>query len=200
MPPGAASARPPGATAETAAPEVAAGWLTPATTASVLSDVYSLGATAFWLLTSRPPHDFTGVADVTAKMAIAAARVPPRLRDLAPHVPQSVAAAIERAMATPPTGRFASLTDFAAALGRRTPVERRWRRTDEHAGHIACWRGAPVGPGSTYVLCLEYGPRTSQCTIATIHAGSGHHITRGCRTAPIRIWGQAVRSVMRLLG
>jgi len=52
--PGAASVRPPGGTPETAAPEVAAGWGTTAATASEQSDVYSLGATAFWLLAARP--------------------------------------------------------------------------------------------------------------------------------------------------
>jgi len=197
IPPGAETAVPAGATPETVAPEVAAGW--GADTASILSDVYSLGATAFWLLAGRPPHDFTGATDVGAKLAVVAAQVPPRLRDIAPHVPQSVAVVVERAIATAPANRFASVTDLAAALGNRISASRSWRRTDEHAGHVACWRGVRAGGEGTYVLCLEQGPRRSQFTITTAHAASGNRVTRGCRIAPIRSWGQAVRSVMRIL-
>ncbi len=199
IPPGATSAFPPGGTAETAAPEVAAYWGTPATTASVVSDVYSLGATAFWLLTARPPHNFAAVTDVPAKMAIVAAQAPARLRDVAPHVPQYVAAIVEKAMARSTGDRFASVTDLAAALGRRPAVRRRWRRTDEHASHVACWRGESEGANSVYILCLELGTLPSQCVITTVTAGSGRRVTRGCRTGPMRTWGQAVRSVMRVL-
>lgn len=200
IPPGLLSAFPPGATPEIAAPEVAAGWGTPTLTSSVLSDVYSLGATAFWLLTARPPHGFPPAADIVARMAIVAAQSPPRLRDLAPHVPHSVASVIERAMARLPADRISSVTAFAAALGNRSPVTRKWRRTNEHIGHLGCWRGEPESAGSTYILCVEQSARPSQCGITTVHAGSGHQVSRGCRTASARTWGQAVRSVMRQLG
>jgi serine/threonine protein kinase len=200
IPPGATYAFPPGATAETAAPEIASGWGTPANSASVRSDVYSIGATAYWLLAARPPHDFTGVTDVPSKMSIVATRSPARLRDLAPHVPLPVATAIERAAAVTPAARFASVADLAAALGRRPATRRRWRRTDDHAGHMGCWRGEPVGAGSTYVTCLEVGTRPTQCVITTRHAGSGHRVAGGCRTAPMRLWAQATRGVMGQLG
>jgi eukaryotic-like serine/threonine-protein kinase len=200
IPPGAAAVRPYGATAETAAPEVAACWNTAAATASVLSDVYSLGATAFWLLAARPPHEFTGAPDPAVKMATVAGQVPSRLRDVAPHVPQSVALVIEKAFARSPGDRFATVTAFAAALGTRRRVTRRWRRTDEHVSHVACWRGEPEAGGSTYVLCLETSPRPSQCLITAVHASSGNRVTRGCRTAYMREWGRAVRSAMQRLG
>jgi hypothetical protein len=90
LPPGTASAWPPGASPETAAPEIAASWGTPAATASFASDVYALGTTAFWLLAGRPAHDFSGARDHNAKMSIVAAHSPARLRDLAPHVPRYV--------------------------------------------------------------------------------------------------------------
>lgn len=200
IPAGASAVRPYGATAETAAPEVAAGWRTPAETASVRSDVYSLGATAFWLLAVRPPHDFTGIPDLPRKMAIVASRVPPRLRDLAPHVPQHVADVIETAMARNPGDRYPSVTSIAGALGARPQTARHWKRTDEHAGHIACWRGEPRRQGSTYLLCVEPGPSAVQCNITATHASSGQRIIRGCTTAYVRKWPQAVRSAMRKLG
>ncbi len=200
IPAGATSVAPAGATAETAAPEVAAGWPTPGVpTASVQSDVYSLGATAFWLLAGRTPLDLSTAPDTAAKMAIVGTQSPPRLRDLAPHVPNYVAAAIERAMAHNGADRFTSVTDLAAALGRRPAVDRRWTRTDEHAGHLACWRGEPQSGGSTYVLCLEQGARPTQAAITTRHRSSGSRISAGCRSSPMRNWAQAVRSIMRAL-
>ena len=199
IPPDATATAPRGATPETAAPEVAAGWNTPAATASIQSDVYSLGATAFWMLTGRPPLDLSTAADFDAKMALVAAQAPPRLREVAPHVPGYVATAIEQAMARAPADRFATVTDFAAALGRRPGVSRRWARTDEHATHIACWRGDPNGTGSTYVVCLDQGPRATQATVTAQHLTSGRRIPAGCRSVPMRTWAQAVRSVMRVL-
>lgn len=200
VPSSAAAAMPPGASPETAAPEIAASWLTPALTASFASDTYALGATAFWLLAARPTHDFSGATDASAKMSIVATTPTPRLRDLAPHVPQYVATAIERAIAPVPGDRFLTVTDFAAALGARPAVARRWRRTDEHSGHLGCWRGEPDSAGSTYVLCLEQGVRPAQAVITTRHASSGHRVTVGCCAAPMRTWGQAVRSAMHRLG
>ncbi len=200
IPVGATSVWPLGASPETTAPEIAAGWGTPTLTASFASDVYALGATAFWLLAAKTPTDFSSATDVAAQMAIVSTTTPPRLRDLAPHVPQYVATAIERAMARVVGDRFPAVTEFAAALGQRPGVARRWRRTDEHAAHLACWRGEPESAGSTYLLCLEHGSRPTQGIITTRHAASGNRVTPGCRTTPIRSWGQAVRSTMRRLG
>jgi serine/threonine-protein kinase len=196
VPVGAQSARPPGATPETAAPEVAAGWNTPAATACFSSDVYSLGATAYWLLAGRTTHDFTGLADSGAKMARVAGEAPPRLRDLAPHVPRYVASAVERAMSRNPADRFGSSTEFAAALGARPSPSRRWDRTDEHASHLACWRGEPAGRGGAYLVCLEQGARATQYVITATHAASGRRVPSACRTATARTLGQAVRTVI----
>jgi len=200
IPPGASGVIPYGATAETAAPEVAAGWQTPALTASVLSDVYSIGATAYWLLAGRPAHDLTSATDVLAKMRIVASQAPPRLRDLAPHVPQYVAAVIERAMARIPADRIESATALAAALGNRPAVSRNWVRTDEHPGHIACWRGIPANSGSTYVLCLEAGSQANRRVVAARHASSGKAIKRGSGgSIYTREWPRAIRTAIKNL-
>lgn len=197
LPPGATATPCLGTTAEIAAPEVASAWNAPTPSASVRSDVYSLGATAFWLLTGRPPYDFGGTTDFDAKMLIAATQPTPRLRDLAPHVPQYLGNVIEKAMAPAAADRYPSVTAFATALGTRTGVPRRWRRTDEHPGHHACWRGEPLGNGGTYLMCLEIGSRPTQGIITTTQASSGHRVNRGCRTTPMRCWGQGVRAAMQ---
>jgi eukaryotic-like serine/threonine-protein kinase len=200
--PGVVSTPPPGATPETVAPEIAAAWGSLLPTASFCSDVYSLGATAYWLLSGRPAADFGGVTDVPTKMAIVAAQAPVRLRDLAPHVTHHVARTIERAMARSPTDRFSTPTELAAALGGRPSIMRRWSRTDEHPGHLGCWRGVPVASpsASTYVLCLEPGPTASRGTITTRHVRSGRLVGGGSRAIMVRSWGRAVRSVMQRIG
>jgi serine/threonine-protein kinase len=195
IPPGATQTMPPMATAETAAP-IATGWNTPATTASFRSDVYSLGATAYWLLAARTAHDFGALTDTTAKMAVVASQIPPRLRDVAPHVPTQVAAAIERALARNPADRFATVLEFGATLGSRRALLRPWQRTDQHPAHVGCWTGVPRNGGSTYVLCLEPGPRATQLSLVARHAGSGNRITQECRVVPARSWAQAVRAAI----
>lgn len=95
LPVGHTTTAPAGATPETTAPEVAGGWPAP-TTASIRSDVYSLGATAYWMLAGQPPVDVSAAPDFAGKMAIVATATPARLRDVAPHVPNFVAVAVER--------------------------------------------------------------------------------------------------------
>jgi eukaryotic-like serine/threonine-protein kinase len=183
-----------GATAETAAPEVRAGWATGHPPAAFTTDVYSLGATAYWLLADQPPVNLAGISGTAARMAAAAAQVTPRLREVAPHVPASVASIVERAMAVDPADRYQTVAEFAAALGSRSTKPRRWRRTNEHAGHLGCWRGNRPGK-STYILCLEQGATPKQCTVTTRHA-TGAKVPNGSRTAPMRDAAKAVRATI----
>jgi serine/threonine-protein kinase len=197
LPEGAGSVVPFVTTPPIAAPEIAANWGTAA--ASVRSDIYSLGACAYWLLAARTPHEFPPGIDFSGALAIVAAETPPPLWDVAPHVPGYVAKAIDRATARDPADRFESTAVFAAALGSRPAVSRHWGRTDEHLGHLACWRGEPLSGGSTYVLCLEQGSRPTQAVITTTHLGSGRRISAGCLNVPMRIFAQKIRSVIRTL-
>jgi serine/threonine-protein kinase len=183
-----------GATPHTAAPEVAAAWATGAPPASVETDVYSLGATAYWLLAARPPVDLTGVHGIPAQMASAAAQAPPRLREVAPHVPAPVANVIEQAIRKNSDDRYRSVNDFAAALGSRSRKGRRWTRTDEHAGHVGCWRGEQAGR-STYVLCVEQDTKPTKCTVTTRHE-TGARVPRGARSCSKKDWPQAVRATI----
>jgi serine/threonine protein kinase len=73
-----------GATPETAAPEVRAGWATGVPSAAFTTDVYSLGATAYWLLAAQPPVNLAGITGIPARMAAAATQTTLRLRDVAP--------------------------------------------------------------------------------------------------------------------
>ncbi|WP_224112407.1 serine/threonine-protein kinase [Mycobacterium avium] len=187
-----------GATATTVAPEVAATWGQGAPDASVRSDIYSLGATAYWMLAGRPAYDFTGVPP-NARMATVASTSPPRLQDVAPHVPKWVRDKVEKAMARDPADRHASAHEFAADLGTRPATSRRWIRTDEHVNHLMCWRGVP-DRGATYIMCMEAGSRPVDRAISTVSANSGRQIRRGCSTATSSTWPRVVRRLIRDLG
>lgn len=198
IPAGTTVTRAPGFTPETVAPEIAADPTNPH--ASVRSDVYSLGATAYILLSARPPLDLSGAASLQEKLAIVATQMPPRLWDVAPHVPRSVQTAVETAMNRNPGLRYPRAVHFAHALGARRTATRIWRRTDEHPMHIGCWRGEPRAAGSTVVLCLEQGSTSTRVQVSAQHAGSGNRVRRAARSGPLRNWGATVRSAMNAVG
>ena len=199
LPAGADVVTPPGVTVETTAPEIASAWPNPVDRASIVSDVHSIGASGYLLLTGQPPYDLTGAADVPSKMAAIASGTPRRLRDLAPHVPSYVATALEKAVARDQADRFGDVASLAAALGSRPAVTIRWRRTDEHAGHLACWRGERPATAGPYLICIETGTRSSQRLITTTLANSGRRVVPCCRTATGLTWPQVVRSIIRSL-
>jgi serine/threonine protein kinase len=201
IPAGGTTAVPGGATPAIAAPEVAAGIGTHEATASVRSDVYSLGATADWCLAGERAYAFPPATDLRERFAIVAAGPPPHsLRDRAPHIPLGVARAVERAMSRNPADRFATVLEFAHALGARPVASRNWQRTNEHAAHIGCWRGEPRGGGSTYILCVEQATRPGRLDIMTRHATSGHRATAGCRSGVAEAgFAAAVRGIIKKL-
>jgi serine/threonine protein kinase len=197
LPAGATLSIPLQASAETVAPEIATSWNTPTATASFASDVYSLGATTFWLLAGTTPHDFSTASNLADRYRIAASQAPRSIRDVAPHVPQSVAAIVERSMRRDPNARYQTALDFAAAISSRILPSRKWKKTGVHPHHIGCWEG--TAGTSVYQMCLEAGVRIGQGRIVTIQVGSGRRVLRGCRDTPLRNWPQVVRSVIRAL-
>lgn len=140
----------PDGTPVTCAPEIWAGGR-----CTVQTDVYSLGATLFYLLTGDWPRPGATQAQVAAA---AQAGRGPAVTDLAPHVQRPVVLVVNKALALSPADRYATAADLAAALGSAgQTVARDWQRTDEHPGHRACLRGGPAGPKAGLVLCLEPG-------------------------------------------
>lgn len=187
-----------GGTFNTMAPEVAAKWTT-GPEATTASDVYSVAASAYWMLAGQTPHDLSGFPTEADKLAHISSAPARNLRDVAPHVPDTIARVIDGALSTNPADRSATPHQFSADLGR--PVTgRRWRRTDEHPthmGHLACWRGTPAGSGSVYLLCMTQGARVSQRLLTTVHANSGNWIKSGCAPATQSNWPAVVRRLMR---
>jgi serine/threonine protein kinase len=77
------------------------------------SDVYSLGATFYALLTGRPP--FPGANAMEMMFAHCSAPIPDP-RAVVPEVPEACAAIVKRALAKEPADRFANAKEMGRAL------------------------------------------------------------------------------------
>src|SRR5207244_7922078 len=75
----------------------------------VRTDIYSLGATLYHLLSGKPPYIGAGPDEITEKVL---RDDPPPLR----NVPKPLAATVRRAMARDREKRYASIAEFATGL------------------------------------------------------------------------------------
>jgi len=78
------------------------------------TDVYSLGAVLFEMLAGEPPFTGPTAQTIAAKQLTS---TPPSVRSGRPSVPESVDAAIRKALAPIPADRHADAAEFAQALG-----------------------------------------------------------------------------------
>ncbi len=81
------------------------------------SDVYSLGAVVYEMLTGDPPHTGNTVQAVVAKILC---ELPSPISQTRDTVPGNVEAAVNTALAKIPADRFATAQQFAEALGNPT--------------------------------------------------------------------------------
>src|SRR5262249_47634774 len=81
--------------------------------ADVRADVYSLGATFYFLLVGKSPFQEGTVAQ---KLIWHQVRQPPPIPKLRPEVPEALVAVIEKMMAKDPAQRYQTPAEVAAAL------------------------------------------------------------------------------------
>ena len=104
------------------------------------TDVYSLGATLYELLTLRPPFDGQSTAELVRQIAD---RDPPPPRKFARRLPRDLETIVLKAMSKRPGDRYASAAELAEDLGRFldfepvlarriSPVGRTWRLARRH--------------------------------------------------------------------
>ena len=92
------------------------------------TDVYSLAAVVYEMLKGEPPHTGPTAQAVIAKLVT---ERPTRIRTVRDTVPESIDAAVARALAKVPADRFSGTMEFAAALtapGGALTASRRGRR------------------------------------------------------------------------
>jgi eukaryotic-like serine/threonine-protein kinase len=132
------------------------------------SDVYSLAAVLYEMLTGDPPHAASTTQGILAKVL---AEKPVSIRTYRPLVAAEIDAAVLQALEKLPADRFATAEQFAAGLtgervvrrpGARTAVEPRIRRWLAAAAGLAAvavgaawWAKSPIDVAPAPVLRLE---------------------------------------------
>lgn len=162
----------------TLAPEAALenGWC------SIATDVYSLAATVFFLLSGEYPVDHRlPRAEQQTKIAVGQLR---DVADLAPHVPRSVATVIRRGLGLNPATRHGSVADFGNALATSLGHRRDWFRV-RHEGHVYCAESTAIpGRGALGVCAEPVGER--EVTIRAFHLLTGRAVS-GVAVRTVRI-------------
>lgn len=171
------------------APEQAAGR---ADEVDALTDVWSLGATMFWLLSGRPVHDAVcGNAAIVA----AATREAAPIRDLVPQIPVRIAAVVDRALAFERGKRWPNARAMRRALCEPGPASHASASHDGlEVGETLVTAPAPPRPARR----LAQGAALF-CAIALVGGTLVHISSRGCSTtnAPAGIKPGNVRSPPR---
>jgi serine/threonine-protein kinase len=161
---------PPYGTFATVAPEV----LGPSGRCSVRSDIYSLGATVFYLATGEYPVDHRQTRAAMAPQIVAGQRR--KLRDLAPHASVSFARVVERALSTDPSHRQPDALTLANQLSACSHYKRTWKRITAHPGHQICLHGDATRTAQAVTVCVIPGG-THQAAMVVLNS-SGQHLRR----------------------
>ncbi|MGK2934254.1 MAG: protein kinase domain-containing protein [Gemmatimonadaceae bacterium] len=108
------------------------------------SDIYSLGAVTYEMLSGEPPHSGSSAQAIIAKLMTSE---PQPLNTLRSTIPVNVACAVEKSLAKLPADRFASAQEFASALQNPsfTIAGKYVRGTAEQSAATKKWQRIAIG-------------------------------------------------------
>jgi len=132
------------------------------------ADIYSLGATFYFLLSGNPPFADGSIAQ---KLLWHQTRIPKPIRELRPEVPADVAAILEKMMAKKPEDRYQTPAQLAEALLPFTQTPIGPPPEEEMPRLSAAAQGTASGPVS-----ISAAPRTivtAPRTPMPVHGGAG---------------------------
>lgn len=178
----------------TMAPEVAASFANGVATRcyGARSDVYSLGATLFWILAGVEPLPCS-----TPAMILSASQ--PDVWDVAPHVPQGLRDILNTAIARDPLDRYASPSALDSALGGPSLPPRVWSRIVPHSGHEQCFVGDKKG-ASLVEVCAIPTSKNSVVSISGRRVGTRRAVKKATRNVPRSRLSAGLRSAFRACG
>lgn len=119
---------------------------------SVASDVYSLAATVFYLLSGEYPVDHRLPREEQQRLIAQGGFRD--LAQLAPHVPRAVVSVLRRGMSLDPGRRPASATELGNALATAAADRRSWLRVT-HEGHKYCAESESPRRGKSLGVCAS---------------------------------------------
>ncbi|WP_322871076.1 serine/threonine-protein kinase [Streptomyces goshikiensis] len=125
---------------------------------SVASDVYSLAATLFYLLSGQYPNGPIAVRPTARRERILQAQFD-KLRDIAPHVSQRLGSVVERGLSIDPAARPRSAQELANELAQCSHPHRPWRRVTPHDGHHQCFEGGATNTAKAVSVCAVQDER-----------------------------------------
>lgn len=127
---------------------------------SLLSDIYSLGAVLYKMLTGRTPRDLTGL-NILQSVRLVTESDPPSPSALTEEVDSELDAIVMMAMERSPSRRYGSATEFAADLRRYlegVPVKARKTTLVNRASRfVRRHRGASLAASVCLLLALGAG-------------------------------------------
>jgi serine/threonine protein kinase len=129
----------------------------------IRADLYSLGATFYYILTANPPFTDRSIAQ---KLIAHQAREPQPIRELRPRVPEELAAIIQKMMAKDPARRYATPAEVVQALApwaRRPiapPPEREMPKLSAAAKQPSIFRGTSSATTTSRISAAQVGTGT----------------------------------------
>lgn len=166
-------------------------------TCSVSTDVYSLAATVFYLLSGEYPVDHR-LPRARQKELISRGDVR-NVSDVAPHVHRAIATVVRRGMTVDPSARFPSANAFGNALVTALGRRRDWQRV-AHADHAYCAESPATGGHKAVGVCAENAP-AGRVRIRAFHLGSRRALAGvGEKTATLSKSSSALRAYFATLG